>query len=323
VSRLSDASLERLRQAADRPDLSSTRYEILGELGRGGMGTVYRARDRELDREVALKVLTLDDESTEVRERMLSEARILASLDHPGIIPVHDVSTLPDGRTFYAMKLVRGERLDEHGLSLPTEVERLRVFERVCETVAFAHAQGVVHRDLKPANVMVGAFGEVLVLDWGVATRGSPSDGGKRVVVGTPGYMAPEQADAHCSDGVRADIHALGAILAFLLTEEPPPIRYDSDRIPSIERRLAERSIAAPLRAICRKAIQTEPERRYGRVVDLASDVASYLGGLPVTAHRESVVDRLGRIVQKYKTPILLVLAYLLMRVVLFLFGSA
>jgi serine/threonine protein kinase len=148
---LSDRALDRLREAAGRPDLSGTRYEALEVLGRGGMGTVYRAHDRALGLDVALKVVTLPEAAaadaahgadTADAERLLAEARILARLEHPGLVPVHDAGTLADGRAFYAMKLVRGRRLDDYAAeaALP---ERLRVFERVCEAVAFAHAQGV------------------------------------------------------------------------------------------------------------------------------------------------------------------------------------
>jgi len=144
------------------PDVSGTRYELLSVLGRGGMGVVYLARDTALDREVALKVV----------DREAGEARVLARLEHPGIVPVHDFGELPDGRVYYAMKRVRGERLDRWLTPDRGVGERLAVFLRVCDAVAFAHARGVVHCDLKPENVMVGEFGEVLVLDWGIARTG-------------------------------------------------------------------------------------------------------------------------------------------------------
>src|SRR5881397_3038329 len=133
------------------------------------MGVVWLAEDIQLDRRVALKVLYLPEQSGDLEARLLREARILARLEHPGIVPVHDAGTLADGRVFYAMKYVQGLRLDQHLPALPAPADRLRVFQRICDAVAFAHSRGVLHRDLKPQNVMVGAFGEVLVMDWGVA----------------------------------------------------------------------------------------------------------------------------------------------------------
>src|SRR5256885_3040189 len=135
------------------------RYEIRELIGEGGMGRVYAAYDRELEREVAIKVLRPDAASEGERERITREARILASLEHPGIVPVHDVGVLPDGRLFYVMKHVRGERFDEFARGPHPRTELLRAFLQVCDAVAFAHAAGVIHRDLKPQNIMLGAFG--------------------------------------------------------------------------------------------------------------------------------------------------------------------
>jgi serine/threonine protein kinase len=168
---LSDAAVDHLRQVAEWPDLSGTRYELVRELARGGMGVVYEARDRELDRAVALKVLAGPESEADATARLRREAVIIAGLEHPGIVPVHDVGTLPEGRVFYAMKMVSGARLDALVRGGRSRTELLRIFLRICEPVAFAHAHGVIHRDLKPENVMVGTFGEVLVMDWGVAKR--------------------------------------------------------------------------------------------------------------------------------------------------------
>src|SRR5689334_18747532 len=166
---LSDAVLDHLCQIADAPDLSGTKYELVEKIAQGGMAIVYLARDRDLDRPVALKILADLPFDPQAKSRMVNEARIIARLEHPGIVPVHDSGVLPDGRLYYAMKLVRGKRLDEHvGPTTPLS-DVLRIFEKICEAVAFAHAQGVIHRDLKPQNIMVGSFGEVLVMDWGVA----------------------------------------------------------------------------------------------------------------------------------------------------------
>src|SRR5262249_31442166 len=162
---LSDATVAHLcKVAASEPD--APRYELAEPIGRGGMGTVYRAHDRVLDRAVALKVLHRAPADAAARARMVREARVMARLEHPGVVPVHDAGELPDGRFFYAMKLVRGRRLDEEAARRTDLAERLRLFQKICEAVAFAHAQGVLHRDLKPQNVMAGEFGEVLVLDW-------------------------------------------------------------------------------------------------------------------------------------------------------------
>ena len=310
---LSDAAVRRLREATDAPDLTGTKYEIVERLGQGGMGTVYRAYDRELAREVALKVVRLPESSPDTASRLMREARTLARLEHPGIVPVHDVGTLPDGRVFYAMKLVRGSPLD--ALPAGDLTDRLRIVERICEAIGFAHAHGVIHRDLKPQNVMVGPFGEVLVMDWGVAklrgdsaTLGGAAPStirpdapttGDGVVLGTPGYMSPEQAsgDSAPIDG-RSDVFAIGAILRDLC-------KGASDDSTSIPR---------PLQAIITRAMAPEPAARYASVDALAGDVAAFRAAEPVSAYRESVAERARRLARRHSTPILLVVAYLIMR---------
>lgn len=166
---LSDSKVERLRSLAAHPDFSITKYRIVKELARGGMGVVYLAEDPDLNRRIAIKVLNGLEPDSGIARRMMREAQIIAGLEHPGIVPVHDVGVLPDGRVFYAMKFVQGERLDEYARRVDAIKDRLRKFHAACEAVAFAHAHGVIHRDLKPQNIMIGSFGEVLVLDWGVA----------------------------------------------------------------------------------------------------------------------------------------------------------
>jgi serine/threonine protein kinase len=232
-------------------------YEIHEERGRGGMGVVYRATDLALGREVAIKVLQdRFDPRSETARRFLAEARITAQLQHPGIPAVHRVGTLPDGRPFLAMKLIKGRTLDV--LFKEGRTERLlAAFEHVCQAVAYAHDHKVIHRDLKPSNVMVGAFGEVQVMDWGLAkiltdgpkpsavevappapaktvitpsadSGGSETEAGS--MIGTPAFMPPEQAGGE-TDKVdqRADVFGLGAILAVILTGKPPYVG-DSDQ---------------------------------------------------------------------------------------------
>lgn len=309
---LPDAVIGHLREVVSRPDFAGTRYEVIAEIGRGGMGTVYAALDRQLGRRVALKVLNLLGPDGNAAARMVEEARILARLEHPGIVPVHDFGELPDGRVFYAMKLVDGTRLDRYAQAGPPLAERLRVFLRICETVAFAHSQGVIHRDLKPQNIMVGLFGEVLVLDWGVAkitgmTReldatiaAGRDDTAPGTTVGTPGYRAPEQASGDLDQvDARSDIYALGKTLEVLLAGSAVPKR---------------------LEAIWQKAESPERDLRYAAVVDLAADVERFQNGERVLAYRETMVERLGRLVARNQMVVLLVGTYLVIRVLLFFF---
>jgi serine/threonine protein kinase len=292
---IGDGTLAHLRDVAEWPDVGD-RYEVTSRLGRGGMGVVYAARDRTLDREVAIKVLDAVADADAAR-RLQDEARILARLEHPGIVPVHDAGALADGRAFYVMKLVRGARLDRALEEHASLVERLDLFTRIADAVSFAHAQGIVHRDLTPANIMLGRFGEVLVLDWGVA-RILDSVAGREGIVGTPGYMPPEQESGLSETAdVRADVFALGAVLEAMV---PAPR-------------------SRPLAAIARKAKATAMADRYQTVEALARDLARYRQGQPVEAYRENVFERGTRVYQKYRVPILLVVAYMVMRVILLL----
>jgi len=288
---ISETALDRLHELVTAPDLSGTRYELVSLLGRGGMATVYLARDTTLDRDVALKVLdwTVDESSA---LRLAQEARILARLEHPGIVPVHDFGRLADGRLFYAMKRVRGERLDRWAASGPDRHERLAAFLRVCDAVAFAHAHGVIHRDLKPDNIMVGEFGEVLVLDWGVARVHGQSER-HDTIVGTPAYMSPEQMRADAVVDERADVFALGAVLAGLADERKA------------------------LRAIAAKATAADPSARYDGVSALGADVSRFMAGLAVDALPETASDRVVRFVRRYRLAIALVVTYLLVRLLL------
>jgi serine/threonine protein kinase len=305
MSALSDAAVSRLRRVGNWPEFPTGRYVTVQEIGRGGMGTIYLARDEELAREVAIKIANAVADST-LDRRLHLEARAIASLEHPGIVPIHDAGRLADGRIFYVMKRVEGRTLDEHLQSVDDLGERLRVFERLCDPVAFAHARGIVHRDLKPENVMVGAFGEVMVMDWGLATSiGEPSDTG--TIIGTRGFMAPEQARGETIDE-RVDVYALGAILFLLLTDASP----ESGR--HIGTSLAKRQISRPLKAICARALAPDPNARYHTVKALADDVARYRAGRAVEAHRETVLEKAMRLGRAHRTALLLVVGYIIMR---------
>ncbi len=304
VARIDDDAIARLREAAMWPELPGDRYRDLRLVARGGMGTVYAAHDALLNRQVAVKVSNAASTSAtaaashRLDERLSDESRILARLEHPGIVPVHDAGTLADGRAFYVMKLVDGRTLEASRAAMPELTARLAIFDRIVETVAFAHAAGVVHRDLKPSNVMIGGFGEVLVLDWGVARlvtpdRGSAgADDGMRV--GTPGFMAPEQRDGDPAAGPEADVFALGAILDWLVGELPRTPR---------------------LRAIIDTCRSPRPSDRYRSASELGADLARLRAGLPVTAYQDSWLEHAVAWVIKHRVFIGLILAYLLMRV--------
>jgi serine/threonine protein kinase len=297
--RLGDAALDRLREAVRAPDLAGTRYRLVGPLGAGGMGAVFEAEDELLGRRVALKIVDVPLDGEAPAEALLEEALVLARLEHPGLLPVHDAGRLPDGRAFYAMKLVRGERLDAHLARVPLLPERLRLFLRVCEPVAFAHANGILHRDLKPSNVMVGPFGEVLVLDWGLArpVAGAESGGG----AGTPGFMAPEQARGEPVDA-RSDVYGLGALLDAVLRIAPAPTRPKA------------------LASIAARAMAPDRDERYPDVPALAADVTRFLDGERVEAHAEGPLERAGRVVKRHRVAVGLVAAYLLARGLFILF---
>jgi eukaryotic-like serine/threonine-protein kinase len=330
VTPLDDRAVEHLRTIVARPATPADRYVVHELIARGGMGEVYRAVDTALGRDVALKVLPLAA-APGMAQRLEREARVLARLEHPGIVPVHDAGALDDGRLYYVMRLVRGRRLDEYSRAGATHGERLRVFLRLCDAVAFAHAQGVIHRDLKPGNIMIGPFGEVLVLDWGVARvlleetpappvpdepgppmpdEPSPRRPGARslsavtaegAIVGTPGFMAPEQAAGlGATADQRADVFALGVILGGLLAAADAPA-------------------PRPLRSIVARATASNAAARYPGADALAEDVRRWLDGEAVAAHDETLPERTVRLFRRHQTAILLLLTYAVVRVAILL----
>ncbi len=287
------------------------RYEIRGRFASGGMGEVFRVHDGDLGRDVAMKVARSRGAGARDLRRFLAEARLTARLEHPGIVPVHDVGVDVDGRLWFTMPLVAGATLAEL-LARPEDAgpSRLRLLEillRVCDTLAYAHAAGVVHRDLKPSNVIVGAYGEVYVVDWGLArSAAAPESAGG--IVGTPSYMAPEQAIGGDVDA-RADVYGLGAILYRILC----------GRRPYAERTTPEETLTAvragppspvdaldsamppELVAICARAMARDPSERYSGVLELASDLRAWTEGRVVRAYERGAWAELRKWIARNK----------------------
>ncbi len=240
------------------------RYAVAREIARGGMGAILAARDPDLARDVAIKLLLeVHVGKAGYRERFVEEARITGSLQHPGIVPVYEIGELPDGRPFFVMRVIGGETLDAQLAARGHPAENLphflQVFERVCQTLAYAHSRGVLHRDLKPLNVMIAPFGVVKVMDWGVALevrraeREARNESQKTTdpligdtafgsVIGTPAYMAPEQAQGdNARVDERTDVFGLGGILCAILTGQPP---YTGTRTRKVYARAARADLA-------------------------------------------------------------------------------
>jgi serine/threonine protein kinase len=257
------------------------RFRVLNEVARGGMGVVLRAYDPTLDRELAVKLLSPDiAPDSDAARRFAQEARVAGQLDHPGIIPVYEAGTLPDGRSYFAMPFIEGRTLSAVLAERPDprhDLERwLAVFEQVCVAVAHAHEKGIVHRDLKPANVMIGPVGQVVVMDWGVAAiRGAAhqtgESGGGYWVFGTPAYMPPEQARGLAGADPRIDVFGLGGILCEILTGEPPNVGDDATSVTrraaagdqeELARRLAGSDVDRFLVSVTRSCLSPNPADR-------------------------------------------------------------
>jgi len=291
------------------PVVDPDAYEIGRVLGHGGMGRIRMARDRRLGRDVALKELLFLTPA--LTARFVREARVAAALQHPNIIPVYDVGCFADGTPFYTMRRVDGCTLHQALARAENLAERMALLPRViaaAEAIAFAHANGVVHRDLTPANILVGDFGETVVIDWGLAKDLRPDDDrvapkyqtgttqmvltARGDVIGSPAYMPLEQATGSETDA-RVDVYGLGAILYHLLTGSAPYVGRSHDAIlaqvreaaPEPVRRRAKRAPAA-LAAIVGKAMARDAADRYPTAVELVSDLRRYQTELVVDAHR-------------------------------------
>ncbi len=323
------------------------RFRVLRLHARGGLGQVYVARDEELGRQVALKEIQPQYERMpRLRSRFMLEAEINGNLEHPGIVPVYGLGTHEDGRPFYAMRFIQGDSLKDAIDAFHNEVPTLNAaaynlrlrqllsrFIDVCQAIAYAHSRGVIHRDLKPANVMLGKYGETLIIDWGLAKPQGQTDPDPDVppsdedplsprsasgfeatvagnALGTPSFMSPEQAEGRLEElGPATDIYGLGAILYALLTGRAPVDGPDVDAILKAVRRgeipdprSLNPRVPPALAAICRKALVKRPEDRYRSAHALAEEIEQFQADEPVDAYRDPLSTRIWRWVRHHRT---------------------
>lgn len=330
-----------LTSTVSAPPVERSRYTITRLHAEGGLGRIFVAQDQELNREVALKEIKPQQaQHPEACRRFLTEAQVTGQLEHPNIVPVYELSRRPDnGVPFYTMRLVRGQTLRaaiadyqrrrQEKQASPLELPKLLgAFVSICQAVAFAHARGVLHRDLKPDNVLLGSFGEVVVLDWGLAKMvdRSEADAEKTPqveisdearpeataagrVLGTPAYMSPEQAAGRLDlMDARTDVYGLGAILFEVLTGKLPHEGRNTAEVllrtvtePTPRARAVDPAVSPALEAVCAKAMAKERNDRYARATELADDVQRYLADEPVSAYRESWSQRLARWLRRHR----------------------
>jgi serine/threonine-protein kinase len=351
-----------------RPAANGTsRYRLLRSHARGGLGEVFVAEDQELNRLVAVKEIQperADDPGS--RSRFVLEAEITGALEHPGVVPIYGLGAYPDGRPYYAMRFIRGDSLKaaidrfhedrRAGRSSGTDRafrDLLRRFIDTCNAVAYAHSRGVIHRDLKPANVMLGKFGETLVLDWGLAKAGVGPPGAPRgdaptvdpvlpassatgptatragAILGTPGYMSPEQAAGRTDEvGPASDVYSLGMTLHVLLTGRKPlepagePTVAGTDADTTAANRRADTHAPAALVAVCRKAMAENPTDRYASSLDLAADVERWLADESVSVFRDPWPVRAGRWARRHRTAVAAGLVFLVSAIVAMCVGT-
>jgi len=325
--RMDDLEAPPLTEIPTWPVSEAERYVLSGEWAVGGLGRIFDASDRRLDRRVAIKQLIRSGADAEAR--FIREALITARLQHPSIVPIYDLGHDSAGKPFYAMKMISGRTLAELAGEKSSVEERYALIPlviAVADAIAYAHQQGIVHRDLKPSNVMIGDFGETLVIDWGVAvdlhsraSRAAPSSPydiavagltTQGAVIGTPEYMAPEQARGEPVDE-RADIYALGAILYFVFCQAPPFQGKTSHEVLSkvlgdlpVPVRQRQPGIPTELEAVVSHAMARDPAQRYASARQMSEDLKRFLSGQLVSAYRYPTTVRLWRWTKRHRLPL-------------------
>lgn len=313
------------------------RYKFIRSVGFGGMKAVLLVEDRDTGREVAMALIPdFRDRPRRDLARFVGEARIAAMLEHPNIVPVHDIGLDASGAPYFTMKFLRGTMLEKIIRELRsgdaatcgryTLFRRLQIFIRVCNAIDFAHSHGVCHLDIKPSNINIGDFGEVVVLDWGLA-RMLDADGLARLddrrPKGTPGYIAPEYLNPASAGqvGVRSDVYSLGGLLYALLTLEAPLAGMSVDEIlrhtaagdvPRPSLAAPGRDIPASLEAVCMKAMARKPESRYASVKELRDEITAYLAGFSTQAEHAGPLRRVALFIGRNLMPLLLIVLLLL-----------
>ena len=312
--------------ASDKTLLIKKQLSNLREHKAGGLGKVFEADDQALSQTTAIKFLhnNLCDDP-DARERLRTEAQITAQLEHPGVVPVYGFGETQDGRLFYVMRFVKGDTLGEqidkfHEEEIRAPFQSLAFrkltgrFMSACNTIAFAHENGIIHRDIKPANILIGDYGETLVVDWGLATNyASPTQTSKPAQAGTPGYMSPEQARAEVGTPA-SDIFSLGRTLYYILTGQSP---LETEPVFPLPR---GKGIPKPLEAICRKATSLKPSERFQTAEELVRELERFLGDEGVQCYAEPFHQGLLRWGRKHRT---LSLAFASLLLLLAFFSTA